>query len=90
MLNKVMVAALVGAAIQAIRAIWPDLSVPAGFAPMIADLIWILLTAFGVATAAWKMPESAAKISRLETWLWVREQSTSWSSFAIAPLKNKR
>ncbi len=68
MLNKVMVAALVAAGIQAIRAIWPDLSLPDGVAPMITDLIWILLTVFGVAGAAWKMPESAAKISRLETW----------------------
>ena len=66
MLNKLQIALLVGAAVQAIRAFLPNVELPEGLTELVVDLIWLVLTLAGMASAGWAKRESKAKVAKLE------------------------
>lgn len=65
MLDKVKTAAIVAALFQLLRGFWPDLVLPDGAEDVVASFVWLVVSLFGVAGAAWFVPESRKQAARL-------------------------
>ncbi len=66
MLNKLQIALIVGAGLQILRVILPNVELPEGLTEAVVDLIWLVIMLVGMAGAGWKVKESRAKVEALQ------------------------